>query len=639
MKSIATYKKIIIAISFFLFTTQAFSQDPNFHIYLSFGQSNMEGQGDIEGQDQTVDSRFQTLQAVNCTGQPEEQWRDATPPLARCGNGLGPSDYFGRTMVANSPDYITTGIVVVAVAGCDIGLFDKVNYANFYTETYIENAAMEYGGSPYARLVELGLIAQQAGVIKGILLHQGETNSGQADWPDKVKAVYDNLLSDLSLNAADVPLLVGEVVHADQGGICAGHNNIIANIPSVIPTAHVISSSGCTDQNDNLHFNSAGYRVLGERYANQMLTLISFQPSNAPVVTITLPSSGSAFSISETVTISADVTDSDNNVTNVEYYVDGTKVGESSSAPYSFTWTNSAEGEYSLQVIATDADNNTGTATITLLVRAPQTPYGGTPHAIPGTIQFEDFDDGGQDSAYYDTSPGTSVDPAVNYRADEDVDIEDCTDTGGGYNLGYTIAGEWLEYTVTVAGAGTYDIDLRVASDGANKTLTLAMDGTTIANDVAVPNTGGWQTWETVTITDVTLVAGTQIMRVTIGAEDYVNMNYIQFTAVNVVTDNCPSDPNKTEPGLCGCGVVEGTCTPIEITLKVGWNLVGYPHNSITTIETAFAPIWSNIEVIKNADAYYLSTNPPELNLLQNVNWGQGYFVKVTTDCTLVWGE
>ncbi|WP_431209927.1 sialate O-acetylesterase [Puia sp. P3] len=111
-------------------------------------------------------------------------------------------------------------------------------------------------------------------MIKGILLHQGESNTGDSLWPAKVKVVYDRLLADLHLNAASVPLLAGEVVGADQQGKCASMNRIIATLPQTIPTAHVISSEGCSAGPDHLHFDAAGYRELGTRYGKEMLSLM-----------------------------------------------------------------------------------------------------------------------------------------------------------------------------------------------------------------------------------------------------------------------------------------------------------------------------------------------------------------------------
>ena len=269
-----------------LMSTNSFSQDkpdPNFYIYLCFGQSNMEGQGTIEEQDKTVDSRFQVLEAVDCSnlGRTKGSWYPAIPPLCRCYTGLSPADYFGRTMVANLPDSIRVGVVHVSVAGCKIELFDKDNYQTYVstiTEDWLLNIISEYGGNPYGRLVDMAKLAQQQGVIKGILLHQGESNTGDTQWPSKVKKIYDDLLNDLSLNPDSIPLLAGEVVNADQGGVCASMNSIIAKLPQSIPNAYVISSSGCTDAADNLHFNSAGYREIGKRYADKMLSLLGYEP-------------------------------------------------------------------------------------------------------------------------------------------------------------------------------------------------------------------------------------------------------------------------------------------------------------------------------------------------------------------------
>ena len=107
--------------------------------------------------------------------------------------------------------------------------------------------------------------------LKGILLHQGESNTGDKEWPHKVKKVYDRMLVDLGLSAEEVPLLAGEVIHASQQGACASMNEIIATLPEVIPTAHVISSDGCASSSDKLHFTSEGYRMLGRRYAHTLL--------------------------------------------------------------------------------------------------------------------------------------------------------------------------------------------------------------------------------------------------------------------------------------------------------------------------------------------------------------------------------
>lgn len=157
-------------------------------------------------------------------------------------------------------------------------------------------------------------------------------------------------------------------------------------------------------------------------------------------------------------------------------------------------------------------------------------PYKGITHTIPGTIQMEEFDEGGNGISYSDNSPGSAVSPVVNFRTDEDVDIQTCTDAGGGYNVVYTKAGEWLEYTVNVATAGNYDIAFRMACNGTGRTLSLSVNGTALGTTLSVPNTGGWQTWGTAFLRNLPLKAGLQVLRLTVGAVDDVNLNYISFT-------------------------------------------------------------------------------------------------------------
>lgn len=262
------------------------AQDKKFYIFLCFGQSNMEGNARVQPQDTlNLDPRFQVLEAVDCPnlGRVKGQWYTAIPPLCRCRTGLTPADYFGRTMIANLPKDVRIGIINVAVGGCKIELFVKDKYETYLTTapSWMKNTVKEYDGNPYQRLVDMAQIAQKDGIIKGILLHQGESNPNDSLWTTKVKNVYDNLLKDLHLKAKKVPLLAGETVNADQGGICAGMNKIIGTLPQKIKNSYVISSSGCTDAADNLHFNADGYRTLGKRYAKQMLQLLGYSMQEA----------------------------------------------------------------------------------------------------------------------------------------------------------------------------------------------------------------------------------------------------------------------------------------------------------------------------------------------------------------------
>ncbi len=259
--------------------TQPEGFDPNFHIYLCFGQSNMEGNAKIEGKDRVgVDSRFMMMAAVDMSssGRTKGNWYTAYPPLCRDYTGLTPADYFGRTMVENLPENIKVGVINVAVGGCAIELFDEDKCASQIknAEQWFKNYCAEYGNNPYKVLVTMAKKAQQKGVIKGILLHQGCSNNTQKDWPLKVKRVYTRLLNDLGLNEEETPLLIGELLSQNQGGVCWGHNSVIAKTASVIPNSYVISSKDCPGASDGLHFTAEGYRMIGKRYAEKMLELL-----------------------------------------------------------------------------------------------------------------------------------------------------------------------------------------------------------------------------------------------------------------------------------------------------------------------------------------------------------------------------
>ena len=275
-------KRIILALGAILCAAHAFAQDPDFHIYLCFGQSNMEGNARIEAQDlENVSDRFKMMAVVDNPqmGRVKGEWYTAVPPLCRPGTGLTPADYFGRTLVETLPENVKVGVINVAIGGCHIETFLPDSIANYVEKRapgWMKGMLAAYDNDPYARLIEMAKLAQKDGVIKGILVHQGESNTGDPRWPGQLKKVYDNIIRDLNLQGEVVPLLVGEVVNSDRGGVCASHNDVIARVPSVIPQAHVISSSGCTNAFDLLHCDAAGYRELGKRYANKMLQLLGY---------------------------------------------------------------------------------------------------------------------------------------------------------------------------------------------------------------------------------------------------------------------------------------------------------------------------------------------------------------------------
>lgn len=158
-----------------------------------------------------------------------------------------------------------------------------------------------------------------------------------------------------------------------------------------------------------------------------------------------------------------------------------------------------------------------------------QSPY--ATHNIPGVIQVEDFDNGGQGVAYNDTNTGNT---GGTYRAAEGVDIQATSDSGGGNNVGWVANGEWLEYTVNNVAAGNYDIDFRVAtnSNAAGKSVRVLL-GNTDLGTVNLSGTGGWQSWATVSLNNVALIgAASQVLRLEMIGGDF-NVNWVEFTQTN----------------------------------------------------------------------------------------------------------
>jgi len=177
------------------------------------------------------------------------------------------------------------------------------------------------------------------------------------------------------------------------------------------------------------------------------------------------------------------------------------------------------------------------------------TPFGGTPWPIPGKIEAEDFDECGQLVSYYDTTAGNAYGA---YRSTS-VDIEATSDTGGGYDVAKTKTGEWLKYTVNVTAAGTYPLTLRVANAGSGATVHVEVDGVDKTGPIAVPNTGGWQIWQTTPPTNIAFTAGQHVIRLamdTSGSADGVgNYNWLQFGS------SSPPPPGNTPFGGTPCPI------------------------------------------------------------------------------------
>jgi hypothetical protein len=258
---------ISIFLIFFAFNSSA-EPDPNFHIYLMFGQSNMEGSAAIETQDRVTNDRVKVMSNLNCTnlGRTYGNWYLASPPLNRCWSGLGPGDYFGKTMADGMPSTVTIGLVPAAVSGTPIELYQKTAPIGRNGQ----DIPTQFNGG-YAWLLDMAQKAQQVGVIKGIIFHQGESDTADPLWKNQVKEIVTDLRQDLGIG--DVPFLAGELLYSDYQSCCHWHNPEINKLPGILTNTFVVSAMGLPGM-DTAHFTSESYRELGRRYAQIMLEKI-----------------------------------------------------------------------------------------------------------------------------------------------------------------------------------------------------------------------------------------------------------------------------------------------------------------------------------------------------------------------------
>jgi hypothetical protein len=251
--------------------------DPNFFIFLTFGQSNMEGYPAPQAQDLAENPRVKVLAYDNCqgTGRVYNEWYTASPPLHSCRAAVGPGDYFGKALADALPPEVTIGIVGNAISGVDIDFFRK-GVRSARRDTF-RIPPDNQKTTAYDMIIERGRLAQQVGVIKGIIFHQGESDAGQPNrdqWSGKVQEIVADLRADLGIG--NVPFLAGELLYANQNG-SAGNamNPLVDALPTLIPEAYIVSADGLgedtSDTTYNLHFNLVAQREFGRRYGQVML--------------------------------------------------------------------------------------------------------------------------------------------------------------------------------------------------------------------------------------------------------------------------------------------------------------------------------------------------------------------------------
>jgi acetyl esterase/lipase len=424
-----------------------------FHVYIAIGQSNMWGNAQVTQADKATNDRIKMMSTADSRGN-VGTWLPAVPPMCAPSAGYSLSDNFIRTMANEMPECVTIGIIPVAIAGTKFVIYDPNQCSSYISgeADWLKNMAKEYGNDPYNRIIKCAKIAQETGVIKGIILHQGESDNGSSTWTTQVATFYNNICKDLGLDPKKTPLIAGQMV---EGGSCAGHNSVIAQLPSKITNCGIVETSGIPGESDRLHFTHDGYTELGKRYAQKMISLF-------------------------------DTT--------------GTAAGCSASG------------------------KGGGGGTV-----EDQTPYKGIATDVPGKVEAENFDEGGQGVAYSDSDTQENS-GTINYRS-ESVDF---VSGNNGTAIGYTTTSEWMEYTINVTKAGTYYVGAMMSNGSGDPSVDLSIDGNKVATITGTGVSSDWDTYAMGTsASTVNLTEGEHIMKVAIAAAN-TNIDYILISAEKI---------------------------------------------------------------------------------------------------------
>ena len=443
--------------------------NPNFHIYIAYGQSNMAGNGDIvPSEDQANPPKnFIMLASHNANASQRSgktnqsiktgEWYPAIPPMFHAFENLSPADYFGRAMVDSLPG-VTVGIIPVAIGAVSIRAFDKDQYEAYFRgdgkDIMNWGWPKDYDNNPPGRILELAKKAKEVGVIKGFIFHQGESDGTDANWRKTVYKTYKDVIDALGLDENEVPFVAGELLQEGQN-CCSSKNGGIAQLKQNFKKFGLASSKGLKGNGkDPYHFGREGVIELGRRYVHEMLKLIdkTIDP-DAPAVDL----------------------------------VDPSKSTVSDEPPEEY-------GPYTEAI------------------------------AIPGKVQAENYNKGGADKAYMDLSKGNEG----GKLRKNDVDIYQ---PNMGIVVGHCQATEWLKYTVNVAADGDYEISANVAGDNGTGSFVLYMDDKRIGTEIA--NEGkGFDNFTTVSGGKATLTKGEHELKLEI-TNDWIDIDYVEFKEIS----------------------------------------------------------------------------------------------------------
>ena len=230
-----------------------------------------------------------------------------------------------------------------------------------------------------------------------------------------------------------------------------------------------------------------------------------------------------------------------------------------------------------------------------------QNPYGGIKWSIPGVIEAENYDTGGEGAAYHETTTGNT---GAVYRND-DVDIQSVTDTGGGYSVCNITKGEWLEYSVFIPTPGFYTLDIRVARlPVGNSSLHVECDGNDITGLMSVPSTGEWQTWSTITKTGIYLNTINQTIKLYSDGGDF-NVNWLKFT-VDTTTDIAFVGLKKLF--LYPNPVINNLCVKFEDATTINYTIKSIEGRIVLRDSVSGNTANVNMHSIKNG-IYFISVN------------------------------
>jgi hypothetical protein len=230
-----------------------------FYLFLLVGQSNMAGRGKVTEKDKQPDARILMFTK-------DRKWEPAVDPLhfdkPIAGVGLGRS--FARVIAEKNPD-VTIGLIPCAVGGSPIKSWEPGGY-HASTKTH-----------PYDDMLARAKVALPAGTLKGILWHQGESDSqpGSAEvYEEKLHALIARMRKEF--DAPEVPFIAGQMgIFAERPWsdakklVDAAHQAL----PKKVPHTAFVSAEGLSHKGDQVHFNADSYREFGKRYAQAYLEL------------------------------------------------------------------------------------------------------------------------------------------------------------------------------------------------------------------------------------------------------------------------------------------------------------------------------------------------------------------------------